>query len=79
MKNDKADQAFKGMQQTLLFTVGLHLVDPDGEFVLRTDASHCAIGAVLEQELDDGRHVPVAILSRHLAEGQKRTWTPCQK
>ena len=59
--------------------MGLHLVDPDRGFVLRTDASDYAVGAVLEQVLDDGRHVPVAFWSRVLAEGQRRTWTPGEK
>ena len=42
-------------------------------------ASDYAIGAVFEQVLDDGRHVPVAFWSRVLAEGQRRTWTPREK
>ena len=67
------------MKQALLSAVGLHLVDPDQGFVLRTDASDYAVGAVLEQVLDDGRHVPVAFWSRVLAEGQRRTWTPREK
>ena len=67
------------MKQALLSAVGLHLVDPDRGFVLRTDASDYAVGAVLEQVLDDGRHVPVAFWSRVLAEGQIRTWTPREK
>ena len=71
-----SDRAFEGMKQALLSAVGLQLVDPDRGFVLRTDASDYAVGAVLEQVLDDGRHVPVAFWSRVLAEGQRRTWTP---
>ena len=59
--------------------MGLHLVDPDRGFVLRTDASDYAVGAVLEQVLDDKRHVPVAFWNRVLAEGQRRTWTPREK
>ena len=74
--NDESDRAFEGMKQALLSAVGVHLVDPDRGFVLRTDASDYAVGAVLEQVLDDGRHVPVAFWSRVLAEGQRRTWTP---
>ena len=77
--NDESDRAFEGMKQALLSAVGLHLVDPDGGFVLRTDASDYAVGAVLEQVLDDGRHVPVAFWCRVLAEGQRRTWTPREK
>ena len=77
--NDESNRAFEGMKQALLSAVGLHLVDPDRGFVLRTDASDYAVGAVLEQVLDDGRHVPVAFWSRVLAEGQRRTWTLREK
>ena len=42
----ESDRAFEGMKQALLSAVGLHLVDPDRGFVLRTDASDYAIGAV---------------------------------
>ena len=77
--NAESDRAFEGMKQALLSAVGLHLVDPDRGLVLHSDASDYAVGAVLEQVLNDGRHVPVAFWSRVLAEGQRRTWTPRQK
>ena len=77
--NDECDRAFEGMKQALLSAVGLHLMDPDRGFVLRTDASDYAVGAVLEQVLDDGRHVPVAFWGRVLAEGLRRTWTLREK
>ena len=67
------------MKQALLSAVGLHFVDPDRGFVLRTDASDYAVGAVLEQVLDDGRHRAVAFWSRVLAKGPIRTWTPREK
>ena len=70
---DESDRAFEGMEQALLSAVGLHLVDPDRGFVLRTDASNYAVGAVLEHVLDDERDVPVAFWSRVLTEGQRRT------
>ena len=54
-------------------------MDPDKGFVIRTDASDYAVGAVLEQIRDDGSHVPVAFWSRILAEGQRRTWTAREK
>ena len=54
-------------------------MDPDKGFVLRTDASDYAVGAVLEQVWDDGSHVPVAFWSRILAEGQRGTWTAREK
>ena len=77
--NEESDRAFEGMKQALLSAVGLHLVNPDRGFVLRTNASDYAVGAVLEQVIDDGRHVPVAFWSRVLAEDQRRTWTPREK
>ena len=71
----EAEDAFTRLKERLLGQLGLFLVDPDKEFVLRTDASDYAVGAVLEQVRDDGSHVPVAFWSRILAEGQRRTWT----
>ena len=62
--NEESDRAFERMKQALLSAVGLHLMEPDRGFVLRTDASDYAFGAVLEQVLDDGRHVLVAFWSR---------------
>ena len=54
-------------------------MDPDKGFVLRTDASDYAVGAVLGQVRDDRSHVPVAFWSRILAKGQRRTWTAREK
>ena len=71
----EAEDAFNRLKERLLGQLGLFLVDPDKGFVLRTDASDYAVGAVLEQIRDDGSHVPVAFWSRILAEGQRRTWT----
>ena len=61
--NEESDRAFEGMRQALPSAVGLHLVDPDRGFVLRTDASDYVIGAVFGQVLDNRRHVPVAFWS----------------
>ena len=61
--NEESNRACEGMKQALLSAVGLHLVDPDRGLVLRTDTSNYAIGAVLEQVLDDGRQVRVAFWS----------------
>ena len=75
----EAEDAFNSLKERLLGQLGLFLVDPDKGFVLRTDASDYAVGAVLEQIRDDGSHVPVAFWSRILAEGQRRTWTAKEK
>ena len=75
----EAEDPFNRLKERLLGQLGLFLVDPDKGFVLRTDASDYAVGAVLEQVRDDGTHVPVAFWSRILAEGQRRTWTAREK
>ena len=75
----EAEDAFSRLKERLLGQLGLFLVDPNKGFVLRTDASDYAVGAVLEQVRDDGSHVPVAFWSRILAEGQRRTWTAREK
>ena len=75
----EAEDAFSRLEERLLGQLGLFLVDPDKGFVLRTDASDYAVGAVLEQIRDDRSHVPVAFWSRILAEGQRRTWTAREK
>ena len=71
----EAEDVFSRLEERLLGQLGLFLVDPNKGFVLRTDASDYAVGAVLEQVRDDGSHVPVAVWSQILAEGQRRTWT----
>ena len=75
----EAEEVFDKLKERLLGPLGLFLVDPDKGFVLRTDASDYAVGAVLEQVRCDGTHVPVAFWSRVLAEGQRRTWTAREK
>ena len=75
----EAEDAFNRLKERLLGQLGLFLVVPDKGFVLRTDTSDYAVGAVLEQIRDDRSHVPVAFWSRILAEGQRRTWTAREK
>ena len=75
----EAKDTFSSLKERLLGQLGLFLVDPDKGFVLRTDASDHAVGAVLEQVRDDGSHVPMAFWSRILAEGERRTWTAREK
>ena len=75
----EAEEAFDKLKQRLLGQLGLFLVDPDKGFVLRTNASDYAVGAVLEQVRCDAVHVQVAFWSRVLAEGQRRTWTAREK
>ena len=71
----EAEDAFSRPKERLLGQLGPFLVDPNKGFVLRTDASDYAVGAVPKQVWDDGSHVPVVFWSRILAVGQRRTWT----
>ena len=75
----EAEEAFGRLKERLFSQFGLFLVDLDKGFVLRSDASDHAVGAVLEQVRCDGMHVPLAFWSRVLAEGQRQTWTAREK
>ena len=66
--------------------MALNPFNPDQTFVLRTDASKYALGAVLEQlpvgnqvptlqDVLDKRRKPVGVMPRKLTQGQ-RNWTP---
>ena len=74
-------QIFQEIKNRLCAGLVLQRVNPDKDFVLRVDASGYAIGATLEQLLDENRRptqedvknqktVPVAFFSRKLTEGQ---------
>ena len=56
----EAGEALQTLKRTLLGKLGVLLINPDKRFVLRTDASNYAVGAVLEQFGEDGSHVPLA-------------------
>ena len=69
--------AFETLKRAMMEKLSLQVVNPDWPFVLRTDASGFAIGAVLEQtprvvgmptlaDSQDGKTVPVAFMSRKL-------------
>ena len=53
----EAGIAYGGFKRTLLGDVGLLLIDPNKGFVLRTDTSENAVGAVQEQVRCDGTHM----------------------
>lgn len=84
---DGEDQkAFYQIKARLCSNLSLQRVNPDKTFVLRVDASGYAIGASLDQLMDEDRMptvedvrakktVPIAFLSRKLTEGQRK-WVP---
>ena len=67
-------EAFEQLKTALLNAPVLQLADPERQFIVTTDASDFAIGAVLSQVWDDGEH-PVAYESRKMnaAEGNYAT------
>ena len=79
-------EAFHELKRRLCSELILQRVNPDKPFILRTDASGYAVGATLEQLLDEDRKptvedvreqrtVPVAFMSRKLT-GSQRNWVP---
>ena len=70
-------EAFVNLKRALTAQLELFQLEPDHPFVMKTDAIHTAVGAVLEQERN-GKLVPVAFFSRKLASSQ-RNWTPREK
>ena len=64
----------EGIKAALIEQVELYLPQPDARWRIITDASDYAIGAVLEQEQDDGQWHPVSFFSRKL-QGSKTSKT----
>jgi len=65
------------LKQALAAELELFQIQPDKPFVMHTDASDFAIGAVISQERD-GQMVPVGFYSRKLT-GSQLNWTPREK
>ena len=64
----EAQEALETLKRTVLGKLGFFLINPDKGFVLRSDASHYAVGAVLKQVREDASHVQVPFWSRAFAE-----------
>ena len=63
--------AFDLLKDAMLSNPVLAHPDQTKPFLLETDASNVAIGAVLSQQQDDGRYRPVAFLSKSLSPAEK--------
>jgi hypothetical protein len=71
------EAAFEALKLALAEGLELFQIDVDAPYVMRTDASDYAIGAVLEQQQGE-KLVPVAFYSRKLS-GSQLNWTPREK
>ena len=69
--NAEMDAAVKKLKKAMTSAPVLRIADPNKKFVVKTDASHTAVGAVLEQYDEDGHLHPVAYLSVKLRAGQR--------
>ena len=61
--SEETQNAFDQLKNTIISAPVLAQFDPDKTIFVTTDACKNAIGAVMEQENDDGKH-PVAFISR---------------
>ena len=82
---EEEKKVFEDLKVAMLGKLTLQVLNPSWPFVLRTDASGFAIGAVLEQapcvegmptlaDAASGKTVPVAFMSRKLTTSQCCTW-----
>lgn len=65
------DQAFQYLRNAIAQPPVLRMANFDKPFVLQTDASSCALGAVLLQEID-GIRQPIAYASRTLTPAERK-------
>jgi RNase H-like domain found in reverse transcriptase/Reverse transcriptase (RNA-dependent DNA polymerase)/Integrase zinc binding domain/Integrase core domain len=71
-------RAFEALKQALCEAPALVIVDDDKPFVMHTDASDFAIGAVLSQHDANGKLRPVGYMSRKLS-GSQLNWSVYEK
>ncbi|URQ09129.1 replicase [Halyomorpha halys erranti-like virus 1] len=68
---EEQQKAFEALKLAIISPPVLRMPDFDREFILQTDASSCALGAVLLQDVD-GIRQPIAYASRSLTPGEKK-------
>lgn len=70
--DEKAEKAFNQLKHALISYPCLILPDVNKDFVLHTDASGQAIGAVLSQKGEDGLLHPISYASKRLKDAETR-------
>ncbi|QRV93063.1 Retrotransposable element Tf2 protein [Ceratobasidium sp. AG-Ba] len=68
---DKEDQAFQSIKEAITKEPVLIHPNPEKPYILETDASGVALGAVLSQKGEDGRLHPIAYLSQSFTPPQR--------
>ena len=68
--NNNAQTAFDALKDTCSSYPVLHMPDWKKQFILETDASGYALGAVISQQFEDGIH-PIAFHSRSLLDAER--------
>jgi transposase InsO family protein len=69
---DECQHAFEQLRDALTSSPVLAVADPNKNYVLHTDASDHAMGALLQQEDDDGHLHPIAYASKTFTDAQRR-------
>ena len=69
--NDELEKDFNNIKDKLKTELELVFYDPKAQLILTTDASNVAIGAVLEQRLNE-TNTPLAFFSRKLKPQEKK-------
>ena len=64
--NEVARNAFNQLKKAVMSAPVLAYLDPNKEYLLKTDALKLGLGAMLSQKQSDGRYHPVAFGSRAL-------------
>lgn len=68
---EQMKESFNKLKEQLAEEIKLYLPDYEKKFTLETDASDTGIGAVLLQETEDGRIMPIRWASRKLNKAEK--------
>lgn len=69
--DNKHTVAFKAIKKRMSSRPVLAHPDPKKQFVVETDASGVALGAVLSQKQDDGQPHPIAYLSKSFSPAER--------
>ena len=73
--NDECQRAFTSLRDAITTQPVLGIADPNKDYIIDTDSSDYALGAVLQQEDDNKQLHPIAYASRSLLPAEQRYGT----